>query len=365
MRRPEVIAWVLSVATGRRRSQAQAPAALTAAALPVGRAALAALGRHLAGGAAAEHRIERAWRPCADGRVEVGAAMAGVVDRRTRRRRKPLPVARGWGDGRPSQTRMAAAVRRGRAVPRVRAGYPGWRLFRSRNGPEGGLVRLLRSLVPDRVRVIPPADRGSGRAEFARPCRQIGVSFAPRTRPGVRARHRRYAGRPGDLPSRPGCRRTPAGAGDRGGGAVTVHVAARWGRGLPPKRDEPWPLMTGLSRNAVAVSDRDAKRMTVEELFRGGKSKRNGLARRLTRVTAAGRRDRRLPAPAPADIPLTGLGAIAQARHRPGAWRSSNDPGQGSVSTIGRVMLGRMSETPDAAWRAVVAGTAAATPKWG
>jgi hypothetical protein len=29
------------------------------------------------------------------------------------------------------------------------------------------------------------------------------------------------------------------------------------------------------------------------------------------------------------------------------------------------VMLGRMSETPDAAWRAVVAGTAAATPKWG
>jgi hypothetical protein len=123
--------------------------------------------------------------------------------------------------------------------------------------------------------------------------------------------------------------------------------------------------MTGLSRNAVAVSDRDAKRMTVEELFRDGKSKRNGLARRLTRVTAAGRRDRRLPAPAPADIPLTGLGAIAQARHRPGAWRSSNAPGQGSVSTIGRVMLGRMSETPDAAWRAVVAGTAAATPKWG
>jgi len=138
MRRPEVIAWVLSVATGRRRSQAQAPAALTAAALSVGRAALAALGRHLAGGAAAEHRIERAWRPCADGRVEVGAAMAGVVDRRTRRRREPLPVARGWGDGRPSQTRTAAAVRRGRAVPRVRAGYPGWRLFRSRNGPGGG-----------------------------------------------------------------------------------------------------------------------------------------------------------------------------------------------------------------------------------
>jgi hypothetical protein len=45
VQRPDVVAWVLSVATGLRLSQSKTLADLTAAALGVSRATLAALGR--------------------------------------------------------------------------------------------------------------------------------------------------------------------------------------------------------------------------------------------------------------------------------------------------------------------------------
>jgi Transposase DDE domain len=365
VQRPDVVAWVLSVATGLRRSQAKTLADLAAAALHVGRATLAAIGRHLAGEAAAKHRIKRVWRFCANDRVEVSAAMAGVIGRLTRRRKKPLLVALDWVDVRSFQTLMAAAVRRGRAVPLLWASYPEWRLFRSQNSLEEGLLRLLRSLVPAGVRVILLADRGFGRAELAKTCQDIGVSFVIRIKPDVRVRHPRYTGRLDDFPIRPGCWRTLTGAEYRSDGAVTLTVAIRWKKGLPPKRDEPWFLMTDLTRNAVAISDLYAKRMTVEELFRDGKSCRNGSALRLTQLTQAGRLDRLLLVLALAYILLTGLGAVARARYRPGTWCSSNDENQCSVYTIGRVMLDRMDESPEAAWRAVVAATTEVVPKWG
>jgi hypothetical protein len=356
---------VLSVATGLRLSQAKTLADLTAAALSVGRASLAAIGRRLAGSSAAKHRIKRAWRFCANPRVEVSAGLAGVIDRLTRRRKKPLLVALDWVDVRSFQTLMAAAVRRGRAVPLLWASYPEWRLFRSQNSLEEGLLRLLRSQIPAGVRIILLADRGFGRAELAKTCQQIGVSFVIRIKPDVRVRHPRYAGRLDDFPIRPGCWRTLTGAEYRSDGAVTLNVAIRWKKGLPPKRDEPWFLMTDLKRNAVAISDLYAKRMTVEELFRDSKSCRNGSALRLTQLTKADRLDRLLLILALAYILLTGLGAIARTRYRPGMWCSSNDETQCSVYTIGRVMLDRMDVSPEAAWRAVVDATVAVVPKWG
>jgi Transposase DDE domain len=365
MRRPDVIAWVLSVTAGLRRSQAKTLAELTAAAMHLGRATLAALGRRLAGETTAKHRIKRAWRFCANERVEVSAAMAGVIDRLTRRRKKPLLVALDWVEVTDFHTLMAAAVRRGRAVPLLWASYPEGVLFRSQNSLEEGLLRLLRSLVPAGVRVIVLADRGFGRAELAKTCRDIGVSFVFRIKPEVRVRHPRYRGRLDDYPIRPGCWRTLKQAEYRSDGAVTVNVAIRWKKGLPPKRNEPWFLITDLDRNAVAVSDLYAQRMTVEELFRDGKSCRNGSALRLTQLTRADRLDRLLLVLALAYILLTGLGAIARARYRPGVWCSSNDERQCSVYTIGRVMLDRMDESPEAAWRAVVAATNETVPKWG
>jgi hypothetical protein len=45
---------------------------------------------------------------------------------------------------------------------------------------------------------------------------------------------------------------------------ATQHVVIPWKEGLPPRRDEPWYLMTGLRRGAVALTDLYGKRMTVE-----------------------------------------------------------------------------------------------------
>jgi hypothetical protein len=146
---------------------------------------------------------------------------------------------------------------------------------------------------------------------------------------------------------------------------VTVTVAIRWKKGLPPKRDEPWFLITDLRRNAVALSDLYARRMTVEELFRDGKSCRNASALRLTQLTKAERLDRLLLILALAYLLLTGLGALARARYRPGMWCSSNDDRQCSVYTIGRVMRDRMDASPEAAWRAVVGAVTEAAPNWG
>ena len=127
MRRQDVIAWVLSVATELRLSQAKTLAELTAAALAVGRATLAAIGRPVAGPTTAKHRIKRVWRFCANPRVEVSGAMAGLIERLSRRRKKPLLVALDWVEVRNFHTLMAAVVRRGRAVPVLWASYPEWR----------------------------------------------------------------------------------------------------------------------------------------------------------------------------------------------------------------------------------------------
>jgi hypothetical protein len=363
--RPDVVAWVLSVASDLRLSQAKTLAELVAAAVHVGRATLSAIGRQVAGPAAAKHRIKRVWRFCANRRVEVSGGMAGLIDRLTRRRKKPLLVALDWVEVRSFHTLMAAAVRRGRAVPLVWASYPEWVLAKSQNNLEEGLLRLLRSLVPAGVRIILLADRGFGRAELAKTCRDLGLSFVVRIKPDVRVRHPRFSGLLSDFPVRPGCWRTLKGAEYRSDGVVTLNLAVRWKKGLPRKRDEPWFLMTDLDRSAVAVSDLYAKRMTVEELFRDGKSCRNGSALRLTQLTRADRLDRLLLILALAYVLLTGLGAIARARYRPGMWCSSNDPGQCSVYTIGRAMLDRMHESPEAAWRAVLTATADAAPNWG
>jgi hypothetical protein len=75
---------------------------------------------------------------------------------------------------------------------------------------------------------------------------------------------------------------------------VVQHVVVRWKPDLPAKRDEPWYLMTDLRRGAVELTNVYGKRMTVEELFRDGKSKQNGFALRHTKITKPERIDRLL-----------------------------------------------------------------------
>src|SRR5262245_37234453 len=105
-----VIGWVLTIAAPLRLSQAKTLADLVEAACHVGRATLSAIGRCLGGTATAKSRIQRTWRFCDNNHVHVADAMAGVIGRLTKKRKKALLVALDWTEIRTLHTLMAAAV---------------------------------------------------------------------------------------------------------------------------------------------------------------------------------------------------------------------------------------------------------------
>jgi len=366
MRRAEAIAWVVSVcAVSLRLSQAKTLAALVAAALRVERVSLASIGRAAVG--RAKHQIKRCWRFCANGRVEPADAMRGVVRGLVRKRRKPLLVAVDWVDVRGFNTLVAAAVLKGRSVPLCWASCRGTTYdgHRSRNAFEESLLLVLRSVVPPAVRVILLADRGFGRTELARFCQRHGFSYVIRVKSDVWVRCPSYAGNLFDYPVRKGVCKLLKNVAYRETDPVTQNVVVRWVRGLPAKRDECWFLMTDLAAGPAQVSKLYGQRMTVEELFRDHKSKRNGWALRDTQVTAADRLDRLLLVLALAYLLLVGLGLHCRRHYRPGHWCSNNRGDTLSDFAIARAMLGNVTIRPATAFRLLLAATVTAVPNWG
>lgn len=288
-----------------------------------------------------------------------------MIRRLARKRTKPLLVALDWTDVRGFHTLMAAAVLKGRAVPLVWASDTTGQLHRSRNRFEEGLLRLLVAMLPGGVRVILLADRGFGRAELAKTCHDLRVRSVIRIKPDVCVTHPSYAGRLDDYPVKRGMWRVLTGAEYRADQAVTLNVVIRWKRGLPKKRDEPWFLMTYLDGNAVRLTDLSARRMAVEELFRDGKDGRYGLALGQTLVRTIARLDRLILILALAILRLTGLGLVARGRFRPGAWGSSNDPGECSDVTVGRRMWDRIAAPPERLLNEVVRATLLSVGNWG
>jgi hypothetical protein len=369
MRRTEAIAWVVSVcATSLRLSQAKTLAALVAAALRVERASLANLGRRMLG--AAKHQIKRCWRFCANDRVEPADAMRGVVARLVRRRTKPLLVALDWVDVAGYQTLVASAVLQGRSVPLCWASCEGHTYdgHRSRNAFEESLLLVLRSMVPRRAdggpRVILLADRGFGRAALAAFCRRQGFSYLIRVQPKVTVRLQGFSGKLLDYPVHKGIAKVFKDVAYRADGAVTQHVVVRWRTGLPPERDECWFLMTDLSGTACQLCALYRRRMTIEQLFRDGKNKRNGWSLRDTQLKTPQRLDRLLLVLAVAYLLLCGLGLIAQERYRPSAWCACSKE-QCSVFLIGRLMLDKLTAAPPKAFAAVLTLSEEVAGKWG
>ena len=68
---------------------------------------------------------------------------------------------------------------------------------------------------------------------------------------------------------------------------VKHNIVIRWRPDLPKKRDEPWFLMTDLDDRAERLCQLYGRRMSIEELFRDGKSRRNGQSLRDTRIRQA------------------------------------------------------------------------------
>jgi hypothetical protein len=233
--------------------------------------------------------------------------MAGVIARLVRKRKKRLLVSFDWVEVRSFHTLMAAACIGGRAVPLLWASYPGWKLLRSQNSLEEGLPRLLRTLIPTSVEVMILADRGFGRAEWAAVCQELDFRYLVRIKPAVTVASARYRGVLSKYPVHKGIAHVLRDVLDRKGARVRHHVVIRWRPGLPRKRDEPWYLMTDLEGRAEALCRLYGRRMSVEELFRDHKSRRNGLARRDTKIQKAERFDPFLLIVALAYILLVGL----------------------------------------------------------
>jgi hypothetical protein len=366
MHRSQAIAWVVSVCSvSLRLSQAKTLAILVASAMRVQRISLANIGRMMEG--KVKHQIKRCWRFCANDRVETADAMRGVVRRLLKKRKKKLLVAVDWVDIKGYQTLMASVVLKGRSTPIAWASttnhvYDG---HKSRNAFEESLLLVLRDMIPQRVRVIILADRGFGRTALATFCQRYGFGYVIRIKPSVTVRLHGFHGQLLDYPVFKGIAKVLKRVSYRSDQAVTQHVVVRWRKDLPKKRDECWFLMTDQPGTAHRICNLYGRRMTIEELFRDDKSKRNGWSLRDTRITKPERLDRLLLIMAIAYLLLCGVSLLAKQQFTPSAWSSTNRDNECSIYTIGLIMLQKMDVSPPQAFAAVAELSESVAPNWG
>lgn len=293
--------------------------------------------------------------------------MRGVVAQLLKRRQKRLLVAVDWVDIKGFQTLVASVVLKGRSIPICWASttnhvYDGQR---SRNAFEESLLLVLRSMIPSTLKVIVLADRGFGRTALATFCQRQGLGYVIRIQPKVTVRLHGFYGKLLDYPVFKGIARVLKRVRYRSDGAVTQNVVVHWKRNLPKTRDECWFLMTDQSGSAQQICRLYGQRMTIEQLFRDHKSKRNGWSLRDTKITLPERIDRLLLILAIAYLLLCGVGIIAKGRFRPSAWCSTNRQRECSLYTIGLIMLAKMQVTPQQAFAAVRELSEAVAPNWG
>jgi hypothetical protein len=234
-------------------------------------------------------------------------------------------------------------------------------------------------MIPAGVKVILLADRGFGRAALAAFLRRHGLSYLIRIQPKVTVKSKGFHGKLLDYPVFKGIARVLKDVAYRADGAVEQHVVVRWRADLPPKRDECWFLMTecwflmtDLKGTAHQLCALYARRMTIEQLFRDHKSKRNGWSLRDTQLKTPqrlgrrlGRRlDRLLLVLALAYLLLCGIGLIARRTHGPSAWCSSSKE-QCSIFLIGLLMRARLQASAAQAVAAVLELNESLATKWG
>jgi hypothetical protein len=361
----EATAWVMIVcAASLRLSQAKTLAALVAAALSVERVSLAAIGRHMLG--SVKHQIKRCWRFCANDRIETADAMRGIVARLLKKRKKALIVALDWVDIRGFQTLVASAVLKGRSTPLCWASttnhaYEG---HKSRNAFEESLLLVLRSMIPETVKVILLADRGFGRCALAAFCRRNHFSYLIRIQPKVCVQFRGFCGKLLDYPVFKGMAKVLQDVAYRSDGAVTQNIVVCWRKNLPRRRDECWFLMTDLNGTAAELCTLYGRRMTIEQLFRDHKSKRNGWSLRDTQVTQPERLDRLLLILAIAYLLLCGIGLLARAALPPSAWSSSSKD-TSSLFQIGLLLIHKLDVSPHQTFAALCRLSETVAGKWG
>ena len=339
MKAKEVTRLVICFCCYLRLSQAKTLSQLVTAAMQLTRASLAQLGRCLSynSGIATKHCIKRIDRFIGNRRVEPIEAMRGLVQW-IAKPRSQLLLSMDWVDLRNFKCLVLALRLHGRAIPLLWAVYRHEDFYRSQNNIEYGLLRVLRTMIPESVQLVILADRGFGRADMARECQKLGVFYIIRIEPTVYIKGHGFAGRLRDFPIRPGQRCILHNVLYRKYKPVRQHVAVIW----QPGQLEAWYLMTNLDKlPAGKLSKVFGRRMTIEEYFRDLKSKRNGFALRMTMIKDSDRLGRFLLILAVAYILLVAIGLHASKVFRPSQWCSNNRVGQCSFFTICQAMLHR------------------------
>lgn len=250
---------------------------------------------------------------------------------------------------------VAAALRCRRHV------YDG---HRSRNAFEESLLLVLRSMVPQEVKVIILADRGFGRTMLAKFCRDQHFHYLIRIQPRVTVKLKGFHGKLLDYPVFKGIAKVLKDVRYRSDAAVCQNVVIRWRKNLPSKRDECWFLMTDLKGTAPQRCALYGRRMTIEQLFRDGKNKRNGWSLRDTRISTAARLDRLILILAIAYLLRCGIGLIARQQGKPSQWGSSSKD-QCSLFLIGLIMLTKLTTRPAQAVQAILDLSQEVAANWG
>src|SRR5215831_8375526 len=88
-----ILTWVLTATTRLLPSQSKTLAVLVAAAIRCERPNLAQVGRKMAGPITAKSAIKRAWRFTCNERIEVSDAMAEVIQKLVRTRKKRILIS--------------------------------------------------------------------------------------------------------------------------------------------------------------------------------------------------------------------------------------------------------------------------------
>ena len=185
------------------------------------------------------------------------------------------------------------------------------RLRGKRNAHEDRLLKRLRAVLPDNVKVTVLADRGFGDASFYALHWDLDLDHIIRFRGDiiVTAQGESRPAKDWLLPS--GRARILRDVTVTGRQAPVPAVVCVWAKGMK----EPWFLACGESSatlTAAQIVKLYARRFTIEESFRDSKDLRFGMGLSSTRVSSVKRRDRLLLLSALATALLTLLGAAGE-----------------------------------------------------
>ena len=343
-----------------RASQAKTLAWIVASLVHVRHLNLPELAQHANANTSFKHRVKRISRFLGNDRIDpVTAYSPLLMELFKRQKHRPLVLAFDWTKFRKLHSLGLVAVFGGRSVPVLWKTVHENGLYKSQSRIEKEMLSQLQRLLPAGRRVIILADRGFGKTDLARHCKQLRLDYVIRIRQNVRIRCDQHVGLLKTYPVRPGQCHVLHHVHFRKYDPVIQQVVVKC------TKQDTYYLMTNLNTSALRLTRLYEKRMSIEETFRDQKSHRHGFSLRSTRVTDPSRFDRLLLVLAIGYCLLCGFGLRMKQSFKPSHWCGNNRDNEVSVLSIARRMLDSTQLKPKQAFQTLTTTLQKASPKWG